>query len=542
MDRRYLCAGMAALASTAIWTPLLAGSKSAVTNTAVAETAYGKVRGTSEGPVKIFKGIPYGANTANTRFMPPATPRPWRGKRDGTRYGAMAPQRKLPYEGTRALLRSWDIPQEMSEDCLALNVWTPGLEVNARRPVMVWLHGGGFAAGSGAANAYDGARLAARGDAVVVTVNHRLNIFGYLHLAKLGSPKYADSGNVGQHDLIAALRWVRDNISAFGGDPGNVTIFGQSGGAAKVCSLLAMPAACGLFHKAVVQSGHLIWGADPDAATDAARELLDLLGIASSQLAALNQLPMQQLLEAYQKLKPASAQRLAPVVDGRGLPRHPFAPDASPLAANVPLLIGINATETTTLFADPSDFTLTWEALPARMARFLGDLDAGKVISDYRVLMPTASASEIFFDLTTQITMGRNAYIVADRKSALGGAPVYFYELCWQTPADGGKWRSPHTLEIPLVFDNVPRVPSMFGSATPPEAQRLADVMSEAWLAFARTGRPATSALPEWQAYTAAARHAMRFDVQCAAVRDPLGPRIRVLENAPEWDMTKAVL
>jgi para-nitrobenzyl esterase len=543
MDRRSVCTGMVGLATAAIWAPMSGcGGKKAALDDTVAETAYGKLRGSSEGPVKVFKGIPYGTNTAETRFMLPAPPKPWTGERDATKYGAMTPQRDRPYQGARSLLSSWNIPQEKGEDCLVLNVWTPGLRSNSKRPVMVWLHGGGFSAGSGATNAYDGARLAQRGDVVVVTVNHRLNIFGYMYLAELGGEQYADSGNVGQHDLIAALQWVRDNIAEFGGDPGNVMIFGESGGAGKVCSLLAMPQAQGLFHRAAAESGHLVWGSDPAAATQSAKEALQLLNVAPTDLAALNKLTTQQIMDAYYNLPPASIPRMAPVRDGRGLPRDPFAPDATAVSANVPLLIGINRTETTYLFPDPKNFELTWEDLPARIKRYIGDVDAAKVVSDYRALMPPASASDIFFDVTTQITMGRNAYMVADRKSALKAAPVYFYHLTWNTPADGGRWRCPHTLEIPFVFDNVPKVPSMFGGTPPPEAQQMADYMSEAWIAFARTGKPGTSKLPDWPAYDAEQRQVMQFDLQCAIVKNPLGRQIDILKNAPDWDMTRSLV
>lgn len=540
VDRRAVCKGMLGLAvSTAL--PLCGcGTRALADN--VVETTTGKLRGLSDGPIKVFRGIPYGVDTSTTRFQRCVSPQPWTGERDATQYGAMTPQRNRPYTGARALLSSWHIPQAMSEDCLVLNVWTPGLRSTTKRPVMVWLHGGGFSAGSGATNAYDGARLAARGDVVVVTVNHRLNIFGFLYLAQLGEEQYADSGNVGQHDLIAALRWIRDNISEFGGDPGNVMIFGESGGAGKVCSLLAMPEAEGLFHRAAAQSGHLVWGGEPAPATESAREALALMNVDAAQLAGVDKLTMQHILDASLKVAPASYVRFAPVLDGRGLPRHPFAADAPTVSSNVPLLIGINRTETTYLFDDPRNFELTWEELPARIQRFIGGIDAAKAIAGYRSVMPQASASDVFFDVTTQITMGRNAYKVADRKSAQNAAPVYFYELDWNTPADAGKWQCPHTLEIPFVFDNVSRVPSMFGGTVPPEAQKLADQMSDAWIAFARSGDPNTRSIPDWPAYDVEQRQAMRFDVESQVVKDPLGPKIDILKDAPDWDMVRTTL
>lgn len=540
VDRRAVCKGLLGSA-VAVAMPLTGCGRNALADN-VAETTAGKVKGLSQGPIKVFRGIPYGADTSKTRFQRCVAPQPWTGERDCSQYGLMTPQRNRPYTGARALLSDWQIPQEMGEDCLVLNVWTPGLRSTQKRPVMVWLHGGGFSAGSGAANAYDGARLAERGDVVVVTVNHRLNIFGFLYLAQIGDEAYADSGNVGQHDLIAALRWVRDNISEFGGDPGNVTIFGESGGAGKVCSLLAMPEAEGLFHRAVAQSGHLVWGGDRAMATESAREALALMDVDAMQLAELDRLSMERILDASLKLAPHHYVRLAPVLDGRGLPRHPFDPDAPAVSSKVPLIIGINRTETTYLFDDPKNFDLTWEELPARIQRFLGNLSAAKVIAGYRALSPNATASDIFFDVTTQITMGRNASMVADRKAAQNAAPVYFYELNWDTPADDGKWQCPHTLEIPFVFDNVAKVPSMFGGTVPQEAQKLADQMSEAWIAFARTGTPNTETIPDWPAYDAQERLAMRFDIDSQVVRDPLGAKIGILDGAPDWDMVRATL
>jgi para-nitrobenzyl esterase len=265
------------------------------------------------------------------------------------------------------------------------------------------------------------------------------------------------------------------------------------------------------------------------------------MGVDASDLDALNKLTMEQILDAYMKLSPASLPRLSPVVDGRGLPRHPFAPDATPVSTKVPLLIGINRTETTYLFSDPKNFELSWEELPGKAARFLGEVDVKKAIAEYRTLTPDASASDVFFDITTQITMGRNARMVADRKSAQNAAPVYFYQLNWNTPADGGKWQCPHTLEIPFVFDSVAKVPSMFGGKPPPEAQQMADQMSAAWIAFARTGNPSTSTL-NWPAYDAEQRQAMQFDLKSEVVKDPLGPHIEIIKDAPDWDMTKAVL
>jgi para-nitrobenzyl esterase len=545
--RRTVCRSVLGVASAPLWLPLAgcdnrgdksgAASGDTATSEVVAETSYGKIRGTTTGPVKIFKGVPYGADTSTTRFMPSKPPEAWAGVREATSYGAQAPQPPRDTRPARQLLSSWAIPQENNEDCLFLNIWTPALRDGGKRPVMFYIHGGGFSAGSGAATVYDGTNLAQQGDVVVVTVNHRLNIFGYLYLAELGGERYADSGNVGQHDLIAALRWIRDNVGEFGGDPDNVLVFGESGGGAKICALLAMPDAAGLFHRAVVESGPMIWAAEREDATATAHKALELLGLGADNLDGLNSLTTAQLLKTFDDLGPQS-RVLAPVVDGRGLPRHPFDPDAPMVSANIPLLIGFNSTETTfVLSGDPTNFTLTWAQLPDHLKPNIGSLDANEVVTKYRQVMPDATPSDIFFDVTTEVMMTRLVLRIADRKAALNAAPVYLYELAWETPADGGKWKSPHTLEIPLVFDNVAAATSTYGGS--PEAQLLADQMSAAWLAFARSGNPGTSALPDWPAYDAATRPTMTFNVTSQVINDPMGARVAILGGAPYWNLTK---
>jgi para-nitrobenzyl esterase len=525
---------MLGVATAAIWAP----TGIAATLGPVAQTTYGKIRGLAEGPIKVFKGIPYGADTATTRFMPPAPPKSWTGERETIHYGAQTVQ---PAAGVRStgpsLLKSWALQQEMSEDCLFLNIWTPGLR-GKKRPVMFWIHGGGFVSGSGASPAYDGARLAQRGDVVVVTVNHRLNIFGYLSLAATGDSRYADSGNAGQHDLIAALQWVRDNISEFGGDPDNVMIFGESGGGAKVCTLLAMPPAQRLFHRAVVQSGPLVLGVPAERAAETGRMALEALNIAPNKLDSIKDLTTAQIQQAFGKLAAAGRMgSLSPVVDGRGLPRHPFDPEAPNISSKIPLLIGFNGTETTFALADPASFTLTFEQLPDKLKLYVGNVDPNSVIAQYRKLTPNASASDIFFDATTQIMMRRNSVTIADRKSALHAAPVYMYELIWQTPVDGGKWRAPHALDIGMIFDNVAKSESMSGVGS--DQQRIADQMSETWIAFAKSGNPNNSLLPKWPAYTAKQRAVMRFDLKSYVANNPMGPSGEILEGAPYWDMTK---
>ena len=532
-SRRRFCEGALSCALAALWTP----TGIAITSGPVAKTKYGAVRGLTAGQIKVFKGVPYGADTATTRFMLPAPPKPWAGERDAVKYAARAPQVDGDAREGTNLFKSWVIPQQTSEDCLYLNIWTPGLRDGKQRPVMFWIHGGGFASGSGASNGTDGTRLAQRGDVVVVTVNHRLNIFGHLYLGAL-SAEYADSGNVGQHDLIAALRWVRDNIEEFGGDPDNVLVFGESGGGAKICALMAMPSAQGLFHRAVVESGPMVWGVPVERATQSARLALAAMQIAPNKLGPLQTSTTEQLLKAYGKLAAEGATRsLAPVVDGRGLPQHPFEPAAA-VSAKVPLLIGFNRTETTFVLSGTDNFNLDWRGLPERLKPHVGDADLQEVITRYRNIMPKASASDLFFEITTQIMMTRNAVLVADRKAAQKAAPVWMYEVSWATPVDGGKWRSPHMLEIGLVFDNVAKSESLYGPATA-AAQRMADLMSESWIAFARSGNPAIGTLPAWPAYDAARRAVMRFDMHSTVAFNPMGPGSEILKDAPYWDMTR---
>jgi para-nitrobenzyl esterase len=449
----------------------------------------------------------------------------------------MAPQPVRPYSGARALLRSWAIPQTSSEDCLVLNIWTSTLRTPLKRPVMVWIHGGGYYSGSGASTVYDGTHLVERGNVVVVTLNHRLSMFGHLYLAGItDDARYADAGNVGLLDLVDALRWIRENIAEFGGDPDSVTVFGESGGGQKICCLLAMHEARGLFHRAVVQSGPCTTALSVAEASETTQRILRHLSIDNSNLSRLHELTTEQIFDASLRMPIPWIVTMGPVVDGRALGTPPFTPDAPASSADVPLLIGITRTETTYILGKDSNFAMTWDDLPAHLRGFLGGMDARRVIDEYRSILPAASASDVFFDITTQLIMARGSVAIADRKSAQRRAATYFYQLSWQLPIDGGKWRSPHAMDVPLVFNTVAAAAdTMFGPMNE-EAQHLADLMSEAWLAFARSGVPSTRALPAWPGYEATRRTVMDFNVSPSVLTDPFGRKLALLAQAPVWD------
>jgi para-nitrobenzyl esterase len=503
----------------------------------VANTRFGEVRGALEDGISVFKGIPYGAATSGAnRFMPPRDPKPWKGVRNALNYGPSCPQLDPPSSGHSVGPTS--AAQGASEDCLVLNVWTPGLNDGRKRPVMVWMHGGGYTLLSGSSPVYDGTRLAKKGDVVLVTLNHRLNLFGYMYLAGLpGGEKFADSGNIGQLDLIAALRWVRDNIEAFGGDPNTVMIFGESGGGGKVATLLAMPAAHGLFQRAAMQSGFGLTALTPEAATNMTRSILDALSLRADRLGPdgldeLQRMPVERLLAALQKVTHGMPFGIGPVVDGRSLPRHPFTPDAPETARDVPVLLGYNKTETTFLFPPPGSFELDWPGLTKQLATALPGQDVAKIVDGWRTRHPQATPSDLYFEITTEAGMGLNANTLALRKAEQGGAPAYLYRLEWPTPIDGGRMRSPHSLDVPLVFDNVAKAPALIGTGTE-EAQHVADSMSAAWLAFARYGTPNAAGLPSWPAFSAHHRETMIFNVTSRAVNDPLHEERLLLPQAP---------
>jgi len=497
------------------------------------EIASGKLRGAIVEGVAAFRGVPYGASTAGAnRFMPPRPVAPWAGVRDASDYAGQAPQARLG-PAPRAEMVNFSGPPDTSpetEDCLTLNVWSAALDRAARRPVMVWLHGGAFSYGSSNTMRLQGMRLCSKGNVVLVTVNQRLNIFGHLDLSRFGGAEYAASGNAGTLDMIAALHWVRDNIAAFGGDPGNVTIFGESGGGGKVSTLLALPSARGLFHRAIVQSGAAVRLRTRDRAEALTDAVLRELGLARASFMELHSVPARRLLAAIGPAQQAIGASpfplldrypFGPVVDGTLLPRQPFDPDATPVSTDIPLIIG-DCTHEASLFLAHDDKvwhrTLTEMELEARVAAIAGDVHADRVMETYRRLDPTASPADRLIATLTDCNFRIRSALLAERKVAQGGAPVWIYSFAWQTPLFDGRLGAPHAIDVPFTFDTLE-----FSNATDRSAGAygLAAAMSGAWAAFAHDGVPRHAAMPAWPAYTPGEHATMVLDTKCRVERDP---------------------
>ena len=519
----------------------------------VVETNAGKVRGFRRNGIYAFKGVPYGASTAGARrFMPPAAPEPWTGIRNALAYGRICPQDDSAHFDTDGknlaihdedafLLHRGSAVCVPGEDCLRVNVWTPEINGSHRRPVMVYMHGGGFSGGSGHdLLSYEGENLARNHDVVVVNHNHRLNVYGYLNLARLGGDDFSDSANLGMLDIVAALEWVHTHISAFGGDPGNVTIFGQSGGGGKVAALMAMPAAKGLFHRAIIQSGPFLKALSPDYSQQVAARLMDELGLSSSQVRELQKIPVDRLsgaaAEAMKKTpKPQTAHRdtfgesgWGPTVDGRTLPAHPFDPGAPAVSADVPLITGTNLNESVSGLDHPGADVMTLEEMNRSVREMYGG-SAEALIAAYRQDYPDATP----FGLYAAIATARwriPAFAQAARKAALGAAPAYAYIYAWRTPVLNNRPGSFHASEISFTFDNADICDHY--SAGDPSAFALSKQMSTAWTSFARTGDPNHPGLPHWPAYTADAHATMYFNARCEVRNDPEGKGLKIVAQS----------
>jgi para-nitrobenzyl esterase len=512
---------------------------------AIAATRAGRVAGYVRNAIYTFKGIPYADDTAGAnRFMPPAKPKSWAGVRSSRQYGYVAPQgdRAGWANDEEAFMFAWDDGVQ-GEDCLRVNVWTPGINDRKKRPVMLWLHGGGYTAGSGQElRSYDGENLARRGDVAVVSLNHRLNVLGHLDLSGFGD-RYAASGNVGMLDIVAALEWVRDNIENFGGDPGNVTIFGQSGGGGKVSALMAMPAAKGLFHRAIVESGSMSRGIPQENAHKLADAIVSELGLGKDSLAKIQSLPFQQLFGAAQKILDERRPKMpggipnfrrisdslgfAPVVDGKTLPAHPFDPRAPAISADIPMIIGTTLNEFVTAINHPEYEAMSDEMLQSRVREVYAD-KAPSVIAAFRDRTPHAKP----FDLWSRIASAgvrESAIRQAKLKAAQGRAPAYLYWFTWQTPILSGRPRAFHCSEIAFVFDNTDRCETMTGGTA--EARALAGRMSDAWIQFARSGNPNHARLPHWPAFSAD-QPSMIFDNVPTVAMNPDGAEQRSIAES----------
>lgn len=503
--------------SVASATPVMAGK-----DIAVVQTSYGKVRGYIHNGTHTFKGIPYGKAE---RFMAPSKPDSWEGIRSSMTYGPvcpMDPTTTVNDEIEFSFQHNWGYT---NENCLSLNVWTPKINDGRKRPVMVWFHGGGFTGGSSVElPSYDGENLAKKGDVVMVTVNHRLNILGFLDLSAYGE-KYKSSANAGLLDLVASLEWVKANIANFGGDPNNVTIFGQSGGGGKVTSLMNAPAAKGLFHKAIVQSGSYITNfTEASLAKQVSAALLEELKLQPTQIDSLQKISYERLNAAGKKAmkkvqdelkaqgKPVAGFGLnwGPILDGSFLPYQPNEPAAIELSKNVPLLVGSTKTEFGPF--NPATRNLqTMDAAKENLQKRFGNNTDTYLTAVKKAYPETAKPSD-YADI--DINFRSLAIKQAGEKTAVpGAAPVYMYLFTWSSPVMDGMYKSMHCMELPFVFDNIARCEEMTGGGK--EAHVLAGKMSAAWINFAKTGDPNHKGLPAWPKYTAQNGANMIFDNQC---------------------------
>jgi para-nitrobenzyl esterase len=480
---------------------------------AVATTA-GRIRGVVlEDDTLAFYGVPYGASTGgDNRFLPPRPAQSWSGVRETIQVADRAPQ---PLPGPIPEIHALHRANPMSEDCLHVNVFTPAAD-GRQRPVMVWHHGGGFWSGSGDWLLYDGNRLAATQDVVVVSVTHRLNAFGFLYLPELGGSEYAEASNVGMRDLVLALDWVQENIENFGGDPDRVTLFGQSGGGGKVSFLTAMPAAQGSYHRAIIMSGSRLEGENPGTATETTERFMVAAG--ARNLDELKRMPWEQLSAESER----HGFNMGPVVDGTSLPGHPYAAGAPAMSANVPMIIGTTEYEAN-FFPDTVLDPIDEDTLEEQVRAATGaDKDhAEQLIAAYRAGRPGAGNVDLYQIILSDVRFGTRAHAQAEIKAAAAAAPVYKYYFTWRSPVRYGLLKSYHCLDIPFAFNNVDAATAMTGAGN--DRYLLADQVSGAFCAFARDGDPNHEQIPEWTTFDSRRRATMVFDTETRLAMDPHG-------------------
>ncbi len=486
----------------------------------------GRVQGETRGNVVRFLGIPYAQSIAGkNRFAPPQPIEPWTDVFKADRYADSSPQQGADPTGASPVTPAFSPPEyvKSGDNCLALNVWAPKKSAGDL-PVMVWLHGGGWTTGSGSCFIYDGENLAKRGDVVVVTINHRLGASGLTDFSRVLGGEFANSSNLGIRDIIAALEWVQDNISTFGGNPDLVTIFGESGGGWKVNTMLGVPSAKGLFHRAIVESGPLTRFLTPEEADETAKAVLEELGVTKENPEKLYEISYEDVLKAEAAVSARAPMSFSspgfptgfwPVIDGDIIPAHVYDPEAVPSSLDVPLLIGQTGTEFTLfMLRDQAAYSLDEAGLEMRVNGMFRDA-ASQILEIYRRDFPDYDPSGLWFRIFSDYAMGALTSEIMDQRTVPGAAPVYAYRFDWMTPINDGKLYSPHTIEIPFAFDNAATTDagiSVTGGG--PEVDAFAKTVSEAWVQFAKTGKPAAEGLPEWPVFTKEGRESMHLNIE----------------------------
>ncbi|MEI1251189.1 carboxylesterase/lipase family protein [Rhizobium aouanii] len=539
--RQFLSTAMLSIAAPIV----LRGTMAMAADPITVKITNGILRGAAAKGAVSFKGIPYADTTAGAnRFRAPQPVPHWSGERDATRYGSLCPQINTGMDG--AIFEWYNQQEPLGEDCCVLNVFTPDLNAKAKRPVMLYIHGGGYINGGGGGAGLDGSNLARYGDVVVVTINHRLNAFGYTSLSHLDPEAFGDAANAGNLDIIAALEWVRDNIEAFGGDPGSVTVFGQSGGGSKIMTLLAMPKAQGLFHRAISMSGAAGLNVDPASAMEPyVNALIKELGVDPKNLAAMQQLPFQNLLDARTRAVAASGLEGArPVIDGKHIIAQPMTRLGLAMHVNVPLMMGSTKTEASLFFqSDMRNFSLTEAQMRARMRSVfaIDDAKIDTIVAAYRKDAPEMTPSDILVAVASDVQFRRPLTEAAEIKSgASGQASVYMYNFTWTIPWQNGVLGSPHAVDIPFAFGTVNEAGAMTGAGA--DAMETSMNMMSAFVNFARTGNPNNERLPEWKPYDSATRTTMLIDASCEAASDWRGDARRAIADLKIDPFNRAAL